>query len=61
MERAVDAKLALYRGNPIVEKISEASKEHFRKGILKRAEEGKSRKLIRTRHASNETFNDARL
>jgi hypothetical protein len=41
MERAVDEKLAPYRGNPIVEQISEASKEHFRKGILGRAEEVK--------------------
>jgi len=41
MERAVDAKLAPYRGNPIVEQIAEASKEHFRKGIVDRAEEAK--------------------
>jgi len=41
MERAVDAKLAQYRGNTIVEKIAEASKEHFRKKILERAEEAK--------------------
>jgi hypothetical protein len=45
MERVVDAKLAPYRGNPIVEQISEASKEHFRKGILEQVEEAK-RKAI---------------
>jgi len=41
MERAVDAKLAPYRGNPIVEQIAEASKLHFRNRILERAEEAK--------------------
>jgi len=41
MDRAVDAKLAPYRGNPIVEQIAEASKEHFRNGILEQAEEAK--------------------
>lgn len=41
MERAVDAKLAPYRGNPIVEQIAEASKEHFRNGILQQAEKAK--------------------
>lgn len=42
MERAVDAKLAPYRGNPIVEQIAEGSKEHFRNGILQRVEEAKN-------------------
>jgi hypothetical protein len=41
MDRAVDGKLAPYRGNPIVEQIAEASKEHFRNGILEQAEEAK--------------------
>jgi hypothetical protein len=38
MERAVDTKLAQYRGNSLVEKIAKASKEHFRKRILEGAE-----------------------
>jgi hypothetical protein len=41
MERAVDAKLAQYKGNPIVEQIAEESKEHFRSGILALVEEAK--------------------
>ena len=41
MEGAVDAKLAPYQGNSIVEKFAEVTKEHFRKGILERAEEAK--------------------
>ena len=41
MESAVDAKLAPYRGNPIVEQIAEASKELFRNGILRQAQEAK--------------------
>ena len=44
MERAIDAKLARYRGNPLVDKIAKASKEHFREVILKRVEEKKSAK-----------------
>jgi hypothetical protein len=41
MERAVDAKLARYRGNVIVDQIAEASKEQFRNYILQQAEEAK--------------------
>lgn len=41
MEKAVDAKLAPYRGNAIVEQIAEAAKEQFRKAILEKAEEAK--------------------
>jgi hypothetical protein len=41
MERAVDAKLAPYRGNAIVEQIADASKEQFRNYILQQAEEAK--------------------
>jgi hypothetical protein len=41
MERLVDAKLARYRGNAIVDQISEKSKEAFRKAILEKAEEAK--------------------
>lgn len=41
MERAVDAKLAPYRRNPIVQQIAEVSKKHFRKGIMERAGEAK--------------------
>jgi hypothetical protein len=38
MERLVDAKLAPYRGNAIVDQISEASKEQFRNYILEKVE-----------------------
>ena len=41
MERIVDAKLASYRGNPIVEQIAEGSKDQFRNHILQRAEDAK--------------------
>ena len=41
MERLVDAKIAPYRGNAIVEPIAEASKKEFRKFILQQAEEAK--------------------
>jgi len=41
MERAIDAKLAQYRGNELVDKIAASSKESFRKAILQKAEEVK--------------------
>jgi len=41
MERAVDAKLAPYRGNVIVDQIADASKEQFRNYILEQVEEAK--------------------
>jgi hypothetical protein len=42
MERIVDAKLAPYRGNAIVEQIAGGSKEQFRNHILQRAEDAKN-------------------
>ena len=44
MERTVDAKLATFRGNPIVDQIAEASKEEFKKYILEKADEAKRAK-----------------
>ena len=41
MERAVDAKLSRYRGNPVVEQLAAAAKKQGRDAILKRAEEAK--------------------
>ena len=41
MERLVDAKVATYRGNEIVEQIVEESKKAFRDGILEQAAETK--------------------
>jgi hypothetical protein len=41
MERAVDAKLAPYRGNAIVDQLADATKEEFKKHILEQAEEAK--------------------
>lgn len=37
MESAVDAKVAPYRGNPIIEPLAAKSKEAFRKAIEERA------------------------
>jgi hypothetical protein len=42
MERTIDARLAQYRGNAIVEQLAEALKEQFRKGISQQAEEAKN-------------------
>ena len=44
MESIVDAKLAPYRGNAIVEQIAEGSKEQFRNHILQKAEDAKNGK-----------------
>ena len=43
MERLVDAKLARYRGNPIVDGISKASKEQFKNRILQTAEDARKK------------------
>lgn len=42
MEQAVDAKVAPYRGNPIIDPIAAKSKEAFREAIMKRADEAKA-------------------
>lgn len=41
MERVIDAKLRAYRGNAIVDKIAQASREKFRTHILQQAEKAK--------------------
>jgi len=41
MERLVDAKVARYRGNAIVDKMVEGSKEAFRRAILEQVGEAK--------------------
>ncbi len=38
MRAAIDAKIAPYRGNPLVESIVPKLKEHYRNAILRRAE-----------------------
>ena len=41
MERLIDEKLARYKGNPIVDRIAEGSKETFRNRILQSVEDAK--------------------